>query len=79
MFTIIIFKHKRFVADTHEKEGTEVVFTGDSLIAYLQYTPMWDTHFSPMHALNFGIGGERTEHVLWRCMNGEMDNIKPKV
>lgn len=32
-----------------------------------------------MHALNFGIGGERTEHVLWRCLNGEMENMKPKV
>ena len=66
------------MADAKEKEP-EVVFIGDSLIAYMQYTEMWDTLFGPMHALNFGIGGERTEHVLWRCINGEMDNMKPKV
>lgn len=73
-----MFKHKRFVADAREKEP-EVVFIGDSLIAYLSYIEMWDTHFAPMHALNFGMGGERVENVLWRVLNGEMDQMNPKV
>jgi len=40
---------------------------------------MWDTQFAPMHALNFGVGGERVENVLWRVTNGEMDQMNPKV
>jgi lysophospholipase L1-like esterase len=32
-----------------------------------------------MKAANFGIGGDQTQHVLWRIQNGELDGIQPKV
>jgi N-acetylglucosamine-6-sulfatase len=32
-----------------------------------------------MKAANFGIGGDRTEHVLWRLANGNFDGLKPKL
>ena len=35
--------------------------------------------FEPLHCVNFGIGGDQTQHVLWRVLNGEMDNVEPKV
>ena len=35
--------------------------------------------FVPMHCLNFGIGGDQTQHVLWRLQNGELENLAPKV
>jgi N-acetylglucosamine-6-sulfatase len=40
---------------------------------------MWEQHFAPMKAANFGIGGDRTEHVLWRLANGNFDGLKPKL
>jgi lysophospholipase L1-like esterase len=40
---------------------------------------VWDKYFAPLHALNFGIGGDRTQHVLWRIAHGELDHLKPKV
>lgn len=40
---------------------------------------IWRQLFSPLHALNFGVGGDATQHVLWRLTNGELDNISPKV
>ena len=29
--------------------------------------------------MNLGIGGDRTQHVLWRLDNGNIKNINPKV
>ena len=40
---------------------------------------LWKEMFEPIHCLNFGIGGDATQHVLWRLHNGELETIKPKV
>ncbi|MGH0118341.1 UNVERIFIED_CONTAM: hypothetical protein FKN15_048577 [Acipenser sinensis] len=40
---------------------------------------IWRELFSPLHALNFGMGGDCTQHVLWRLQNGELDHINPKI
>lgn len=64
--------------ETKEKEP-DVLFIGDSLIQRLVHTEMWNNFFAPMHALNFGIGGDQIQNVLWRIENGELDHINPKV
>lgn len=35
--------------------------------------------FVPLHCLNFGVGGDETQHVLWRLQNGELEDFAPKV
>jgi len=42
------------------------------------FEQMWDKMFVPLHCLNFGIGSDQTQHVLWRVQNGELDNFSPK-
>ncbi|KAM9310140.1 platelet-activating factor acetylhydrolase IB subunit gamma isoform 2-T2 [Pholidichthys leucotaenia] len=70
--------HNRFVSDSKGREP-DVLFVGDSLIQLMHEFGIWRELFSPLHCLNFGIGGDATQHVLWRLSNGELDSISPKV
>lgn len=77
-------RHEGFVAEA-KKGGIEVLFMGDSITDFWRDTSpkrgrqVWDREFAPLHAANFGISGDRTQHVLWRLQNGEVDGISPKV
>lgn len=70
--------HKRFISECREKDP-DVIFLGDCITESLQHTETWNQYFAPMHCLNFSIRSDRTENVLWRVENGELDNVKPKV
>jgi lysophospholipase L1-like esterase len=74
-------RHKGFVA-LAKKGNIDVVFFGDSITDGWRGRAgmdVWKEHFAPLKAANFGIGGDRTQHVLWRIQNGELEGIKPKV
>jgi lysophospholipase L1-like esterase len=58
----------------------DLLFLGDSITQGWRGAPsVWNRHYGPRHAANFGIGGDRTQHVLWRIQNGELEHIHPKV
>src|SRR5438445_3361234 len=40
---------------------------------------VWKERYGSRNAANFGIGGDRTQHVLWRAMDGELENVHPKL
>jgi lysophospholipase L1-like esterase len=40
---------------------------------------LWQRYVDKYHAADFGVGGDRTDHVLWRIANGELDGIHPKI
>jgi lysophospholipase L1-like esterase len=71
-------EHEKFVKIA--KEGTaKLVFLGDSITAgWRGKSAIWDKAFGQYKPANFGIGGDRTQHVLWRITNGELDGIQPK-
>ena len=70
--------HEKFVSIAQEGMS-ELVFLGDSITAgWNGKKEIWDKAFGPYKPANFGIGGDRTQHVLWRITNGELDGIKPK-
>lgn len=66
----------------------DVVFIGDSIIHFWGGEPKaprvwagtaWTNCFAGFKVTNMGFGWDRTENVLWRLDNGELDGIKPKV
>ena len=70
-------RHKQFL-EVAKKGDVDVLFLGDSITDGWRGQEAWKTNFEPLKAANFGIGGDRTQHVLWRLQNGELDGIKPK-
>jgi lysophospholipase L1-like esterase len=71
--------HESFLA--RGKEGPiGVLMLGDSITAGWTKAPhIWEHYFGKWQPANFGIGGDQTQHVIWRIENGELDGINPKV
>lgn len=72
-------RHERFLERARQGD-IDLLFLGDSI------TDGWPRNgerswlrFAPYKPANFGIGGDRTEHVLWRITNGELEGISPKL
>ena len=63
----------------------DVYFTGDSItrrwgaLDYPALLENWNANFFGWNAANFGWGGDRTENILWRVENGELDGVDPRV
>jgi len=75
-----IASHEKFVSIAKEGKA-QLVFLGDSITAGWAGNgkDVWAKAFNGYTPANFGIGGDRTQHVLWRILNGELDGgIKPK-
>lgn len=72
-------QHEKFLA--RAKNGPiGVLFLGDSITEGLAEVPsVWDFYFGKFHPANFGIGGDQTQHVIWRIAQGELDGLHPKV
>jgi beta-glucosidase len=66
------------VANAGEK--AQVIFIGDSITQGWEGAgrEVWQRYYAPRHAVNLGIGGDRTQHVLWRLENGNLAGLKPK-
>jgi len=76
--TGFVAAHERFLKIAQEGKA-QLVFLGDSITAgWGGKKEIWEKSFGAYMPANFGIGGDRTQHVLWRIQNGELEGIKPK-
>ena len=72
-------RHQQFLLRIEQSE-IGLLFLGDSL------TDWWPSvgerswlRLAKYNPANFGVAGDRTEHLLWRITNGELDGIDPRV
>jgi lysophospholipase L1-like esterase len=72
--------HERLVAGI-QAQKPDLIFIGDSITENFtrQGKAMWDRHYAARNAFNLGVGADRTQHVLWRLENGELDGISPRL
>lgn len=64
------------------KEGNvDLIFIGDSITQGWEGNgkEVWKMRYESRKAMNAGIGGDQTQHILWRLDNGNIDNISPKL
>jgi beta-glucosidase len=58
----------------------DILMVGDSITEGWHNSPLWEKHYLPMKAADFGIGGDTTQNVLWRLTKGrEIEGLSPKV
>jgi beta-glucosidase len=63
------------------KGGVDLLHIGDSITHGWERSGrgVWDRYYAHRKSVNLGFGGDRTEHVLWRLLHGELEGIAPKV
>lgn len=74
--------HERQLA-TIRNERPQVYFLGDSITQGWTNSKsggsVWTAKIKPLGAGCFGIGGDRTENVLWRVQNGLFADSQPRL
>jgi beta-glucosidase len=59
----------------------DLEFTGDSITQGWESAGknVWSDYYGHRKAINLGVGGDRTQQVLWRFEHGQLDGLKAKV
>jgi lysophospholipase L1-like esterase len=71
--------HANAITARAHKGDVDLLFVGDSITEGWGNNAVWKKYYGHRKAMNAGIGGDRTQHVLWRLARGNLDNIKPKL
>ena len=75
-------RHAERVADVRSHaDKLDVFFIGDSITGGWRDIgkAIWEKEFVPLRAVNIGIAGSQTQHLLWQFENGAIDGIHPRV
>jgi beta-glucosidase len=66
-----------------QRGKVDLIFVGDSITHGWEKSgqgkKVWDRYYAHRNPVNMGFDGDKTQHVLWRFDNGEIDGISPKL
>ncbi len=63
-----------------QKGNVDLIYVGDSITHCWENVPdLWNKYYGKRNAVNLGISGDQTSHVLWRLDHGNIDGISPKL
>lgn len=62
-------------------ETIKLVFDGDSITDGWQGRGrrIYDEHYAKIGVFDFGLSGDRTQNLLWRLYNGQVDKVRPRL
>ena len=70
--------HANLVKVAQANKGPiDVLLVGDSIT--MQWGAAWQKHFGNHKTVNIGIGGDKTQNVLWRLDHGGVEGLEPKL
>ena len=70
--------HANLVKVARANKGPiDVLLVGDSIT--MQWGGAWQKHFGNHKTVNIGIGGDKTQNVLWRLDHGGVEGLEPKL
>jgi lysophospholipase L1-like esterase len=79
------------ISDRAKQGDVDLLFVGDSITDFWQNSEtsnrpsggggkeVWEKYYGNRKAMDAGVSGDLTQHVLWRLDNGNIDNIHPKL
>jgi lysophospholipase L1-like esterase len=78
--------HAKLVAHVQANAGPiDVLLVGDSItqqwggpLDKVGFNEAWRAHFGKLKTINIGIGGDKTQNVLWRLDHGGVDGLNPR-
>ncbi len=67
--------------DRLKQGNADLLWIGDSIVQRWEKDgkPTWKKYYAHRDAVNLGISGDNTEHVLWRIDHYDLGNVEPRL
>jgi len=62
-----------------ERKSARLVFLGDSIANGWVGSEAFRNRFAPLSPMSLGIGGDQTQHLLWRIEDGALAGLEPRL